>query len=64
MEDNGNDLIAISIVISIFLVEKILIDDGSGIVVLIWKAFKEMNLDESLFRLTGSFYGFPINQSG
>ena len=61
MEDNGNDPIAIFIVINTFLVEKILVDDGSAMEVLMWKAFKEMNLDESLLKLIGPIYGF-VNQ--
>ena len=39
VEDNGNDLIAISAVINTFLVKRILIDDGSVVEVLMWKAF-------------------------
>ena len=58
MEDNGNDPIAISDVISIFLVERILVDDGSVVKILMWKAFEEMNLYKSLFRPIGLIYGF------
>ena len=61
VEDNGNDPIAIFVVINTFLVEKILVDDGSVVEVLMWKAFKEMNLDESLLRSTGPIYDF-VNQ--
>ena len=62
MEDNGNDPIAISAVINTFLVKKILVDDGSVVKVLIWKAFKEMGLDESQLKPTGPIYDFA-NQS-
>ena len=58
VEDNGNDLIAISVVISTFLVERILVDDGSVVEVLMWKAFKEMGLDESQLRPTRLIYDF------
>ena len=58
MEDNGNDPIAISVVISTFLVERMLVDDGNVVEVLMWKAFKEMGLDESQLRLTGPIYYF------
>ena len=58
VEDNGNDPIAISDVISIFLVERILVDDGSVVKILMWKAFEEMNLYKSLFRPIGLIYGF------
>ena len=58
VKGNGNDLIAISTVISIFLVERILVDDGSVVEELMWKAFKEMNLDKSLLRPTELIYGF------
>ena len=51
--------IAIFTVISTFLVEMILVDDGSVVEVLMWKAFKEMNLDESLLRPIEPIYGFP-----
>ena len=47
VEDNGNDLIAVSAIINTYLVERILIDDGSVGKVLMWKAFKEMRLDEN-----------------
>ena len=47
MEENGNDPLAISIVINTFLVERILVDDRSIVEVLMWKSFKEMGLDES-----------------
>ena len=61
MEDNGNNLIVISTIKDTFLVERILIDDGSAVEVLMWKAFKEMNLDESLLRPTSPIYDF-VNQ--
>ena len=41
VEDNGNDLIDIFLVITTFLVERIFVDDGSAVEVLIWKAFKK-----------------------
>ena len=47
MEDNGNDSIMVSAIISTFLVQRILVDDGSVVDVLIWKAFKEMGLDKN-----------------
>ena len=40
VKDNGNYLIAISVVINNYLVEKILVDDGSAIEILMWDAFK------------------------
>ena len=58
MKDNGNDLIAVSAIISTFLVERILVDDGSVVEVLMWKAFKEMGLDESQLRPTRLIYDF------
>ena len=60
-------MIAISIVISIFLVERIMVDDGSVVEVFVCKAFKEMNLDESLLRPIGPIYSFanqPIRVKG
>ena len=59
MEDNDNDMVAILAIISTFLVERIFVDDGSAVEVLMWKAFKEMNLDESLLRPIEPIYGFP-----
>ena len=47
VHDDGNDPIVVSTVINTFLVERILIDDGSAVEVLMWKAFQEMGLDES-----------------
>ena len=58
MEENGNDLIAVSAIISTFLVERILVDDRSIVEVLIWKAFKEMGLDKNQLRHIGPIYGF------
>ena len=48
LEDSGNDLIAISAVINNFLVERIIVDDGSAVEILMYEAFKKMGLDESL----------------
>ena len=62
VEDNGNDLIAISIIINTVLVKRILVEDGSAIEVLVWKAFKEMGLDESQLRPIGQIYDF-VNQT-
>ena len=62
VEDNGNDSIAILGVISTFLVERILVDDGSAVEVLMWKFFKEMGLDENQLKPTGIIYDF-FNQS-
>ena len=67
VENDDNDLIVISAVINTFLVEKILVDDGSVVEVLMWKSFKEINLEESLLRPTGPIYGFanqPIRAKG
>ena len=50
IEDSDNDPIAISTVINNFLVERILVDDGSAVEILMYEAFKKMRLDESLFR--------------
>ena len=58
LEDGRNDPIVISIVICTYLVERIWIDDRSAVEVLIYKAFKGMGLDESLFRPTRLIYGF------
>ena len=58
MQDDGNDPIAVSTVINTFLVERILIDDGSAIEVLMWKVFQEMGLDESQLKPSGPIYGF------
>ena len=60
VEDNGNDPIAISVVINTFLLERILVDDGSAVQVLMWKAFKEMGLDESQLRSIYGFANLPI----
>ena len=62
MQDDGNNPIAVSIVINIFFVERILIDDGSAVEVLMWKMFQEMGLDESQLKPSGPIYGFA-NQS-
>ena len=62
MQDDGNDPIAASVVINTFLVERILINDGSTVEVLMWKAFQEMGLDESQLRPSGPIYNFA-NQS-
>ena len=58
VEDNGNDSIAIFAIISIFLVERILVDDGSPIQVLMWKTFKQTGLDESELRPIRLIYDF------
>ena len=58
MEDNGNDSIVISTIINDFLIERILVDDGSMVEVLIFVAFKRMGSDESLLRPVGSIYSF------
>ena len=45
----------------------IIVDNGSAMEVLIWKAFKEMNLNESLLKPTGPIYDFmnqPIRAKG
>ena len=62
MQDNGNDPIAVSAIINTFLVERILIDDGSIVEVLMWKAFQGMGLDENQLRPVGPIYEF-FNQS-
>ena len=62
-----NDPIAVSAIINTFLVERILIDDGSAVEVLMWKAFKEMRLEESQLKPSGPIYGFanqPIRRKG
>ena len=67
IKDNGNDPIAVSAVINNFLVERILVDDGSAVEILMYEAFKQMGLDESLLRPTGPVYGFanqPIGVKG
>ena len=38
--------------------ERILIDDGSAVEVLMWKAFEEMGLEESQLKSSGPIYGF------
>ena len=63
MQDNGNDPIAVSIIINTFLVERILIDDGSAVEVLMWKAFQEIGLDESQLKPQGQPMILPTNQS-
>ena len=57
MEDNGNNPIIIFFVINNYLVERILVDDGSAADVLMWDAFKKIGLDESLLRPERSIYG-------
>ena len=57
-----NDPIVIFDVINNFGVDKILVNDGSVVEVLIYDAFKKMNLDESLLRAVRPIYGFT-NQS-
>ena len=47
VQDSGNDPIVVSVIINTFLVERILIDDGSAVKVLMRKAFQGMGLDES-----------------
>ena len=58
LEDNGNNPIVISSIIDNFLVERILVDNGSAVEILIYDAFKNMGLDESILRPTGLIYGF------
>ena len=58
MDDDGNDPIVIFAIINNFGVDRILVDDGSAVEVLIYNAFKKMNLDESLLRLARPIYGF------
>ena len=58
VQDSGNDPIAVSAIINTFLVERILIDDGSAVEVLMWKAFKEMGLEESQLKPSGPIYDF------
>ena len=58
VQDNDNDPIAVSTIINTFLAERILINDGSVMEVLMWKAFQEMGLDENQLRPTISIYGF------
>ena len=58
VEENENNPIAISIDINNYLVERILVDDGSAVKVLMYDAFKKMGLDESIFKLVGQFYDF------
>ena len=67
MEDNCNDLIVIYSIINNYLVERILVDDGSTVEVLIFDAFKKMGLDESLLRPVEPIYDFsnqPIKVKG
>ena len=63
MDNDNNDLIVISTVINNFEVDMILVDDGSVVEVLIYDAFKKMNLDESLLRPADRFMASPTNQS-
>ena len=58
MDDNGNDPIIILAVINNFRVDRILVEDGSVMEMLIYDTFKKMNLDESLLRLVGPIYDF------
>ena len=58
VQDSDNDPIAVSAIINSFLVERILIDDSSAVEVLMWKAFKEMGLEESQLKPSGPIYGF------
>ena len=58
VQDTGNDPIAVLAIINTFLVERILIDDGSVIEVLMWKAFQEIGLDESQLKPSRLIYGF------
>ena len=58
IEDNDNDPIVISFVINNFRVDRIPVDDGSLVEVLIYDTFKKMNLDESLLRPAESIHGF------
>ena len=54
-------------IINTFLVERILIDDGNAVEVLMWKAFQEMRLDESQLRPARPIYRFanqPIRANG
>ena len=67
VEDNGNDPIVVSTIINTFLVERKLIDNGSVVKVLMWKAFQKMGLDENQLKLVGLIYGFsnqPIKAKG
>ena len=67
VQDSDNDPIAVSAIINTFLVERILIDDGSAVEVLMWKAFKEMGLEESQLKPSRPIYGFanqPIRPKG
>ena len=67
LEDNGNDSIVISSIINNFLIGRILVNDGSIVKVLIFDAFKKMELDENLLRPARSIYGFTnqlINVKG
>ena len=63
VQDNCNDPIVVSAVINTFLVKRILIDDGSAVKVLMWKAFQEMDLEESQLRPSGRFMVLPTNRS-
>ena len=57
-QDNGNDPIIVSSIINIFLVERILIDDGNAVEMLIWKSFQGMRLDENQLKPIAPIYGF------
>ena len=63
LENNSNNPIVISSIINNFLVERILIDDGSALEVLIYDALKKKGLDEKLLKLPGPIYGFATNRS-
>ena len=58
VEDNGNAPIAIYAVINNYLVERILVDDGNVMKVLMLDTFKRIGLVESLRRPAKSIYGF------
>ena len=62
-QDDGNDPIIVFAIINTFLVERILIDDGSAVEVLMWKAFQEMGLDESQLKPQDRSMVLPTNRS-
>ena len=67
VEDNSNDLIVVFSIINNYLVERILVDNGSAIEVLMWDAFKKMGLDKSLLKPATPIYEFanqPIKAKG
>ena len=67
VDGDGNDPITVSTIIRTFLVERILVDDGSTVDVLMWKAFKQIGLDENQLRPTEPIYEFanqPIREKG